>query len=223
MELIKPSNMILPRVNAVFTTKTDNDLTDYISSEFHISKDRIYMPVQKHTSNVHVLEHDLAPVIADAVLTQEKDIVIGVKVADCVPVLVYDPKQGVVGAVHAGWRGTAAEILIKALTEMKKTFSSSMDNVLVSIGPSIRKCCYEVDRDVCDAVYKHCSVCDDIRDGKYFIDLSDVNKQQALSMGVLPDNIWQSEECTFCNPERFYSYRYNRGTKERQGGFIQLL
>ncbi len=224
MELIEPLNMKLPHINALFTTKTDEDLTDYISSNFHIPKDRIYMPVQKHTSNVHVLEHDLVSVTADAVLTKEKNIVIGVKTADCVPVLLYDPGQSVIGAVHAGWKGTAAEILVNTLTVMKKIFRCSMDNAVLAIGPSIRKCCYEVNRDVRDAVNKYgVGCCDDARNDKYLIDLSDINKKQALSMGVRPDNIWQSEECTFCNPERFYSYRYTKGSTGRQGGFIGML
>ncbi|MCK5505317.1 MAG: polyphenol oxidase family protein, partial [Thermodesulfovibrionia bacterium] len=60
------------------------------------------------------------------------------------------------------------------------------------------------------------------RDEKYYIDLSTANKIQALNAGILPENIWQSGECTFCSPDKFYSYRYLKGSEGRQGGFIGI-
>ncbi len=226
--LIKPPNIDLPDMKAFFTTKhfcmENVPLRHALSGGFNIPESNIYMPVQKHTNRVHVLNSGSEPVIADAVVTSRENVLIGVIVADCVPVLLYDMNKRVIGAVHAGWRGTAAGILIETIELMVRDFSSLASDIMVAIGPSIRQCSYEVDEKVKtevqmatgEGVYfkKH--------DDKYFLDLSTANRIQALSTGVIPENIWQSEECTFCNPEKFYSYRYLKGSEGRQGGFIGI-
>lgn len=231
MREIKTDNLIKPLIfthdgiRAFFTTHFLNDsLLENIGGIVDIPKENIYLPIQKHTNKIHVLESDFSPVIADAVLTAEKNILIGVQVADCVPILLYDRDKWIIGAVHAGWRGTAAHILKNTIRTMQERFSSSPKDILIAIGPSIRQCCYDVDNDVKTAIqsatgegaYYHNS------GNKYFIDLSSANRIQALSMGVLQQNIWQSDECTFCNPDRFYSYRYTKNFTGRQGGFIGM-
>lgn len=221
---IEPPNIISNNITAIFTTRSSKDSLDVISKEINISKDNIYLPVQKHTDNVHVLGSGMEPVIADAVLTDRKGVLIGIKAADCVPILIFDGKRHVTGAVHAGWRGTSKNILMNTIDMMKKEFSSSTDDILVAIGPSIKRCCYEVDGDVKDAVEdatgKENYYAE--RDGKYYLDLSSANMIQAMSAGVLKANIWRSGECTCCNPERFYSYRHEKGKTGRQGGFIGM-
>ncbi len=195
-------------------------------SEFPCFTNRkIYMPIQKHTDKVLRLDAELEPKIADAVITNRKDVIIGVQTADCVPILLYDSKAQAIGAVHAGWRGTAAQILKKAIRAMEDRFGSSASNIIVAVGPSIKGCCYNVGYEVIEAV--------EIATGKgdywtrkgeqYFLDLSVANRQQAISSGVPMENIWTSEDCTFCLPEKYYSYRYARGPTGRQGGFIGTL
>ncbi len=149
---------------------------------------------------------------------------VGIHVADCVPILLYDKEKLLVGAVHAGWRGTASQILRNTIETMKEIFCSSAEDIQIAIGPSIRRCCYDVGDDVEDALFRVTGEGDYHRrkDGKRFVDLSFANKIQALSMGVPDENIWQSDECTFCNPDRFYSYRYTKGSAGRQGGFIGM-
>jgi len=223
MMLIEPSNIIFSGIKAIFTTKTFNDIEN-IASRLNIPSKNIFLPIQKHTNLVHVLKSDIKPVIADAVVTNKKGLLIGIQVADCVPILIYDKGKEVIGAVHAGWRGTAGEILKNAIRVMQEGFSSLSKDILIAIGPCIKGCCYEVGDDIKDIIqnitgkgtYYH------KKNGKYFIDLSSANKLQALSMGISEDNIWQSEECTYCNPERFYSYRYAGGTTGRQGAFIGM-
>jgi len=221
---IEPQNIRFSNTKAFFTTRAFVNDSENIAKEFNISKENIYLPVQRHTNRIHVLESDLKPVVADAVLTEKKGILIGVHVADCVPILLYDKQKSVVGAVHAGWRGAAKQILKKTIKAMQERFCSSVEDIFVAVGPSIRQCCYNVGDDVKAAVreatgegnyyYK--------KDGKYFIDLSSAKIIQALSMGIPLQNIWQSEECTSCNPERFYSYRYLKNPAGRQGGFIGM-
>ncbi len=223
--LIKPPIFIHSRVNAFFSTNSFNNGLDNIAKLVNIPKDNIYLPIQKHTNNVHVLEADLKPIVADAVLTEKKGILIGVQVADCVPILLYDKEKNIIGVVHAGWRGTAAQILKHTLETMQYRFHCSTEDILTAIGPSIRQCCYSVGDDVKDAIqkvtgkgtYYH------EQDNKCFVDLSSANVIQALSTGIPQQNIWQSDECTFCNPDRFYSYRYVKGPTGRQGGFIGIF
>jgi YfiH family protein len=222
--LIEPPNLKRAGVNAAFTTAPITIDKSCLAEMFHIPEKRVYLPVQKHTSTVHTLSTDLQPVTADAVITAEKEVLIGVKVADCVPILLYDRKRHVIGAVHAGWRGTARSITAEALKTMQKNYGSFAEDVLLATGPSIRSCCYSVGSDVNDMVNAADSR-DDVsvlKNGKFFLDLSSINIHQALSMGVREVNVWQSEECTFCNHERFYSFRRDGKASGRQGGFIMM-
>ncbi|RJQ13886.1 MAG: peptidoglycan editing factor PgeF [Nitrospiraceae bacterium] len=225
-QLIEPPNIASSGVRAFFTTKisADNNINAALAEELNIAAENIYLPVQKHTINIHVLDSAREPVIADAVVTNKKGILIGVLVADCVPVLLWDKRRGVIGAVHAGWRGTAGQILKETITTVEERYNCSTNDIAVAIGPSIRQCSYEVNEDVKSAVRDATGEGDYFRKKgeKYFIDLSHANKLQALSKGILQENIWQSDECTFCNPERFYSYRYAGGSAGRQGGFIGM-
>ena len=212
-------------VKAFFTGKSPGTDIEKIARAASIDKQKIYLPIQKHTDKVLVLDSDLSPRIADAVITNNKGILLGVQVADCVPVLLYDVKRNVIGVVHAGWRGTAASILKKTIETMRERFSSFPDDIKIAIGPSIRWCCYHVGYDVLESVEKatgngeyHIN-----RGGAYCLDLASANKYQAVSAGVPKENIWMSDECTYCHPDKFYSYRYAKGTTGRQGGFIGIL
>ena len=201
---------------------------------------RVFYPVQKHTDTVIHVREKTRPSAGDAVITQRNDILLGVKSADCVPILIYDKVGHAIGAVHAGWRGTAAGILKKTIKEMEAAFCTDPEDLLISLGPSIRWCCYEVGREVIDAVKKETG-----KDGEYYkpkkagrgeagnkfcLDLQSANKLQALSMGVPERSISIVEECTYCFPDRYYSYRYalkqggpdSPAAKRRQGGFIGM-
>jgi YfiH family protein len=221
---IDPQNLISCDVTAFFTTRSVGDNLGVVAERYNSSRDNIYIPIQKHTDNIHILDAGTEPVIADAVITEKKGVIIGVQVADCVPVLLYDRFRNVIGAVHAGWRGTAQEILKGTIRAMQERFDSSPENILIAIGPSIRQCCYEVGDEV------ETSVRNVTGEGNYyinnnnkcFIDLSSANKIQALSVGIPEENIWQSEECTFCNPDKFHSFRHAKKSAGRQGGFIGM-
>lgn len=225
VSLIKPPIFIHSGVNAFFSTNSFNNSLDNIAKLINIPKDNIYLPIQKHTNKIHVLESDLKPIIADAVLTEKKGVLIGVQVADCAPILLYDKGKNVIGAVHAGWRGTTSQILKHSVKTMQYRFHCSTKDILIAIGPSIRQCCYNVGDEVKDAIQKATgegTYCHN-QNNKYFIDISSANMVQALSMGIPQQNIWQSDECTSCNPNRFYSYRYVKGSTGRQGGFIGIF
>lgn len=183
----------------------------------------IYMPKQEHTDIIIDIEDDLSVRTADAVFTQRSDIIVGVKTADCVPVLLFDPDSQVVGAVHAGWRGTAQSIVSKSIAHMCSHYGSSPDNILVAIGPCIMNCCYEVDLDIIEQIKKTTGDGDyyTIKGGKAMLNLAEANKLQSIEAGVPAYNISSAEECTHCLTQKYNSFRRN-GTKKRQGGFIGM-
>jgi YfiH family protein len=142
-----------------------------------------------------------------------------------VPVLICEKEKGIIGAVHAGWRGTAAGIVKKTVMMIMERYICRANGFYIAIGPSIRGCSYSVDHDVNDAVKKATGEGDyySKKGEKYFLDLPRANKQQAMSIGIPESNIWISDECTFCNPDKFFSYRYAKGSTGRQGAFIGKL
>ncbi len=224
--------MIIPdifkntKVQAFFTDRSEGSDKKTVSTLAGIAPDRVLYVNQKHTDNVLIIESHkhTTETIADAILTDQQGILIGIKVADCVPVLLYDNKKEAVGAVHAGWRGTAAGIIKNAINLMREHFESEPEDIVIAIGPSIKWCCYEVSEDVLNAVKTQTGEGEYFieRDGRLCLDLPSANIAQAISLGVRVDNIWISGDCTFCHPERFFSYRYNR-TERRQGGYIGLF
>lgn len=209
-------------VRALFTRKSLGTDLDAISALLKIKKEDIFLPVQKHTDRIHILYADRTPVIADAVVTREQGVLLGVQVADCVPILMSERKRGIVSVVHAGWRGTAHGLLKKTIRLMQHKFDCRPKNIQMAMGPSIKWCCYEVDSDVMQAVSKLTGEGHYYKEKKtkFCLDLATANKMQARSLGILEDNIWISDECTYCSHKNYYSYRHSRKPLGRQGGFI---
>lgn len=212
-------------VKAFFTTKSIGADLDRISAAISIGKKDIFLPLQKHTDIVLLLNHDRTPVAADAVVTSEPGVLIGVQVADCIPALLFDRERSVIGVVHAGWRGTSRRILMKTVLFMRERFGSTPEDILVAFGPSIRGSCYPVGAEVKDEVFRATGAGDYIVPvkGKYYLDLVSANTIQVRCAGVPEQNIWTSPECTCCNPDVFHSYRYHRNFAGRQAGFIGIL
>lgn len=212
-------------VSAFFTRKFLGAHIEEICDLLSIQRGEIYFPIQRHTDKIHILNSDLRPEIADAVITERKGVLIGVQVADCVPILLNDRRRSVVGAVHAGWRGTAAQIIKKTIELMHRNFHSFPEDIKIALGPSIRWSCYEVGEEVIEAIYKATGEGEYFlqRDGGYCVDLPTANMYQALSMGIPEENIWVSNECTYCSPMEYYSSRFSKGHTGKQGGFIGIL
>lgn len=189
-------------------------------------KSPYFLALQKHTDIVYVLERPSnSEIIADAVVTNLIGIYIGVQTADCVPILLFDPIKKVVSAVHAGWRGTAKGILPKTISVMKEVFGCNSSDIIVSMGPAIKACCYEVGMEVVDALSKLLRDSQDfvrIKDGKTFVDLHKANTLQALNAGILPANIRVSNYCTYCRADILHSYRYCKSHAGRQYCMISL-
>lgn len=186
-----------------------------------ISGQKIYIPRQEHSDKIVDIEDNLEEKAADAVFTRIHGLIIGVKTADCVPVLLFDPLQEVVGAVHAGWRGTAKGILRKSILHMREKYNSNPHDILVAIGPSIKACCYQVGPEVMQGIKEATG------EGRYYqsngerhsIDLQEANRLQAIAQDIIERNISITEECTCCLKDKFFSFRRDK-TEQRQGGFI---
>jgi YfiH family protein len=200
---------------AFFTCKSLGADRENISKMLSIKKENVYLPVQKHTDKVMVLYSDMEPKIADAVVTQRKGVLIGVQVADCVPILLLDRKRFVIGAVHAGWRGTASRIIKNAVKLMIERFKSFPEDIIIALDRASAKC-YDVGREVrmpFTVLWEKGIIClwtEILRRSSCQMCFGAVN-------GYPEENIWTSNICSYRNPQ-FHSYRYHRKYSGRQGG-----
>ncbi len=151
----------------------------------------------------------------DAIISDAPDVTVGIRTADCVPILIADRLTRIVACVHAGWRGSAKNIAATTVARMEAAGSRAAD-LSVAIGPSIGSCCYEVSADVARQ-FEPWLQKRDYADGAR-LDLPAINRIQLEEAGV--QDIWISGECTFCNPARFYSFRRE---KEQAGRMMSWI
>lgn len=150
----------------------------------------------------------------DALITNRPHLLITVTVADCTPVLIYDPVQEAVAAVHAGWKGTIAGIVRKTLIEMQQAYGTQASDCLAYIGTCIDHCDFAVDADVADhfgAAHKSW----DAEKGKFFVHLKAANRDLLLAAGMLPERIQVSPFSTFTHHQDYFSHRYEKGNTGR--------
>lgn len=160
----------------------------------------------------------------DALVTDCEGICLMVLSADCVPVLFYDPDRRVIAAAHAGWRGTASNIVGEVVRTMQQQWNCEPEDILAAVGPSIGPCCFEVDEEVA-AVFRPSypdMVHTGIRKGKFQVDLWGVNRCELLEAGLVDSNIEVAEVCTVCSRESFFSYRRQGKAAGRFGAGICL-
>ena len=207
------------------------------------AEDSTLIPLQQiHSDLIHLFSSSPAqPCSGDASATNCPGLLLGVQTADCVPILLVDPRKHAVSAVHAGWRGTLSRIAEKAIGRMRLEFGSQPRDILAAIGPSIGPCCYEVGADL---VTKFTA---QFADGaEYFdeplsgeepnplqwlnmrppghqpppknvrLDLGKANRSQLETAQVRPENIFSCDLCTACNPSLLFSYRKQGPVSGRQ-------
>jgi YfiH family protein len=158
----------------------------------------------------------------DALITNDPGCALAVFTADCTPILLHDPVTGAVGAVHAGWRGTASDIAGKTVRAMVSEFGCKAENIRAAIGPNIGSCCFETDRDVPDAIVAQFGTQAEafirLSGEKYHVDLKAVNALALRGTGV--KNITVSDMCTMCHSELFWSHRLTGAQRGSQGAII---
>ncbi len=155
----------------------------------------------------------------DALITDQVGVILTILTADCVPVLLYDPLRKVVAAVHAGWKGTEAEIVSKTIEIMRERFLSNPSDILAGVAPAIGKCCYEVGEDVASHFFDHPDTMERCGE-KYMLDLPLINKKQMMASGLLEEHIEMSGICTACEVEHYFSYRKEQGCS---GRFMSMI
>jgi len=149
----------------------------------------------------------------DALITAEPGRTVSVRTADCFPILLADPRHRAVAAVHAGWRGTAARVVIETLRRMRVEFGTEPSDLWAAIGPGIGACCYHVGADVARRFGM---------DGAGRLDLAAENIRQLAEAGVQPVRIDHLQACTSCDAERFHSWRRDHHEAGRMISFIAV-
>ena len=199
---------------------------------------RMTFASQVHGANVAIIteewigagakEFSKAIANVDALVTKVRKVTLAIVAADCVPALMYDPYAGVIGAFHAGWRGATQGIATATLEAMVQQGANPLTTHL-AIGPSIRRCCYEVDQPVIAAVNRHYrqlgfslhqEVIQEHGDHAQ-LDLATLVMDELYVAGVPRHAMLDVSICTHCMPG-FYSHRRDQGKTGRHGGFIAL-
>lgn len=203
-----------------------------LARAFGVNQEALVTPRQVHGSDILVINepnedfsHFLS-VEGDAVITNQPNVMIGVCVADCAPILLCDPDNKVIAVVHAGWKGTAAKLVAKTVAGMQSEFGSKPARLHAAIGPCIQKCCYEVDEPVKKAFAQSgisWELCAELTSpGKWQLDLAAANRELLQLAGLPSDAIQVSDQCVCCHSEQFFSYRRDKEESGRQMGFIML-
>jgi hypothetical protein len=163
----------------------------------------------------------------DGLYTNEPGIFLAAFFADCVPLYFFDPVKRVVGIAHAGWRGTVAAIAKEMVFALVAEYGCDPREIWAAIGPSIGKCCYEVDENVYLALSRllgdeAARVAAPMASRKYLVDLKEANRIVLIEAGILPQNIEVSTLCTSCRTDWFFSHRKENGKTGRMAAFIAL-
>ena len=199
---------------------------------------------QIHSDIIHLVNAAPAqPLTGDGLVTATPNLLIAIQTADCLPVILADPRQRAVGVFHAGWRGTVKRIVEKGVGEMRRWFGSRPHDLRAAIGPGVHSCCYEVGEEVREQfesqfeyagrLFHELKDSDPAREKypllfltarapghsdlpiKIFLDLVEANRRQLLDVGVLARNITASPLCTSCRTDLLFSFRKERGVTGR--------
>jgi len=170
---------------------------------------------QIHSATAVVVdEPPNADATGDALITDTPGLLVGVRTADCLPILLVEERRRVVAAVHAGWRGTLAGVVSTAIARMTEVFGADPAWIHAAIGPGIGPCCFVVGEEVADRFRQTFPERADL-DGRTSLDLSEANRRQLLRAGIQEDHVYAGAPCNCCRPEEFHSHRRSPGGTDR--------
>ena len=155
---------------------------------------------------------------ADGLVTTKPNLLLTILTADCAAILAYEPKADVIGAVHAGWRGTKKQI-VKNMIDLMLKKGAKKENILIAMSPMIRKCCYEVDIEVAKEFFAYPKAIKEKLNQKFMLDIAIVNKEILMKLGIKEKNIQISPHCTSCCNKSFFSFRKG----DKKGRFISYI
>ena len=226
-----------------------------VCKEFNIEYRNLCRPKQTHTDIVKVIEEGDEGIYiekffdVDGLVTDKKNKALIFCFADCTPLLFFDPIKKVIANVHSGWRGTLQTIGRNAVNKIIEQYSCKPEDIICCIGPTIRKCHFEVDEDVKDLFYnkfkneididkfimcrgRSCA-CPKTKDrnaegdftnsSKYYIDTVGINKQILLNCGLKEENIIDSKICSVCDEDKIHSYRAHGDNSGRNISIMELI
>jgi len=224
LKFIQPPLFEKYKIKGFFSTAIAPNLAPFQLLRAMYPEYEFFLPAQIHSADVLYL--DALPFKqsfqGDGIITRLSKVIVGVKTADCVPILIATKDKSLVGAIHAGWRGSIKQILYKAILKIL-TLGYTPTDILIAIGPHIRPCCYEVGNEVLNLLKQNFPNYMDFilgLNGRIHLNLTKLNLFQALAYGVPEENIWVSNDCTFCQHDIYYSYRYHGKTRGYQLSFI---
>ncbi len=192
---------------------------------------------QVHGTDVRVIKEaaDAKPaedargetIYCDAIVSDAPNVLAGVKTADCVPILIGDSKTGSFAAIHAGWRGTFAGIVLYALERLTKEYDAAPADLRVALGPAAAACCYEVGSEIIEGFKERFPRADDLftptREGHARIDLLKANRDQLIAAGVKVESIHTAPLCTMDRTDLFFSYRKEKIVHGKVGRLMSVV
>ncbi|MCB2292267.1 peptidoglycan editing factor PgeF [Clostridium algoriphilum] len=176
---------------------------------------------QIHSDNIFEFNGEIRD--GDALITDKRNLAIGIFTADCVPVILVDSKASVIAAIHSGWKGTKLMIVSKTIEKLKENYGSRMKDIRAYIGPHIGGCCYEVSSELIEeftsqAIYSNIKISNNNR-----LDLEKCILAQLKEKNIKEENISTTKICTACNKEHdLYSYRFSENKQGRMFSFVYL-
>ena len=195
-----------------------------IAKTFGFDLNRLILLDQMQQDQILLLKEPVitlpSPLEYDALVTNSPDTYLGILTADCLPTFVVDQKKRVIAAIHAGREGTALHIMTKVLKKMEEEFGCSLRDLLISMGPSIGPCCYEIDERVFHPEWEPFSISKAGR--RWMVDLTKINIAQMKGKGIQEEQISWINLCTNCQSDLFFSYR-KEGRTGRQLSFVGIV
>jgi len=216
--LLDFSENISADVKALFSLNPLKYSREEIAHNLEINAKNLAIPEQVHSAVVEFARCPGMYPVADGLVTQDPDIILTLKVADCVPIFLHDPSKNIIGLVHSGWRGTVENIVLNAIQLMEKNGAETGD-IRCFLGPAIGICCYEVDGEVAKNFDDKVKV--KMEERKWRVGLHEQIRLQLASVGVQIKNINSSEICTY-ESQGYHSYRRDGENAGRMFAFLRL-
>lgn len=216
------------KVNIVFSTakydrsfnrNNDEGLKNIESLKIDFNVNEVVYLHQIHSDNVFVFNNNAKEFIekeGDAIVTNKENVIIGAFTADCVPVVLVDEVEGVIAAIHSGWKGTFNSITKKSIEKMIQEYGTRIENIKVYIGPHIRQCCYEVSEELKERFLDKTKIDENELFNGRNLSMERCILEDLRSLKIEEDNIYTINLCTYCEEEiKLFSYRKSVGTYGR--------